>query len=123
MDMRWFSRLIGVLFLVLGVAGFFMENFLGLLHFDLTHNLIHLLVGISGIFASTSTELHVKLFTRGLGIGYVLLALIGFVTPDMLGMMMLHETDHIIHLLVGGLALYMGFISESQNVVKVKKTS
>jgi uncharacterized protein YjeT (DUF2065 family) len=120
MNLRGFARWTGVFFLLLGIAGFFLSNLFGIIHFDLLHNLFHLGVGILGILASTSIFAS-KRFAKGLGLVYMLLGITGFFVPELFGHMMLEMSENLLHLIVGSIALYIGYVVESRSIVKVTR--
>jgi uncharacterized protein YjeT (DUF2065 family) len=120
MNLRGFARWTGVFFLLLGIVGFFFTDLFGIIHFDLIHNLFHLGVGISGILASTSI-LTAKRFAKGLGLVYMLLGITGFFVPELFGHMMLEMSENMLHLVVGSIALYIGYVVESRSVVRVAR--
>ena len=108
MGLKMFARVIGILFLILGVLGFFMKDLLGIIHLDSMHNVIHLAVGILGLLASAQ-EGTSRLFARVLGVVYVLMGIVGFFVPELFGMMHVEWADNVLHLVVGAAALYLGF--------------
>lgn len=119
MGLKWFTSTVGIFFLFLGIIGFFLEDLLGWVHFDLTHNLLHLVVGILGIFAANSVTT-AQLYAKLLGIFYIGVGIIGFFNPEFFGHMMLEMSENILHLVVGAIALYVGYVAESKYAVRSK---
>lgn len=110
MNKKMFSGAAGLIFIILGIMGLFMHDIFGVLHVDQTHNVIHLAVGLAGIWSALG-ETSAKVYTRLFGIFFFLLGAIGFFVPDLFGMMAMKLSDHIFHLLVGVCGLYFGFAS------------
>ena len=108
MKQVWFAKIIGVVFIGLGVFGFFVREAFGM-HFDLVHNLVHMIVGTLAISSIMSGEASVKSFTRLTGIFFALLAAIGLTNPGFLGMMHMEMNENILHLLIGAIGLWLGY--------------
>ena len=112
--------IVGVVFILVGVAGFVMPELLGA-HLSTIHNVIHLVsgalalyLGLKGSYGAAQT------FCRIFGIVYLLLGIAGFFlgTGDdkmwtLLPGMMLGTVDHIIHVALGVVFLIGGFVGSS----------
>jgi len=119
---KTFSMVIGLLFLLIGILGFFFENLLGIFHLDAVHNTVHLAFGILGVLAAAKDSF-AKLFARAVGILYLLAGLIGFFVPELFGLMPVGLSENILHLIIGAIGLYIGFRSETIQVEKLSKTA
>jgi peptidoglycan/LPS O-acetylase OafA/YrhL len=117
-----FAGTVGVLFLLIGTAGFFVDHWNDWIHFDPVHNIVHLVVGAAGVWASSSERRSI-LFAKTVGVIYVLAAVVGFATPGMLGPVHLETSENVLHLVVGALALYAGFTTQTIETVKLKSKS
>ncbi|GIP38924.1 hypothetical protein J31TS4_22040 [Paenibacillus sp. J31TS4] len=106
---RAFARWSGVVFLLLGTIGFFVHHLFGLFHFDTVHNVIHLLIGAWGLWAGTR-EPSAVLYAKLVGIIYLILGSLGFFSPGAFGMMELEMAENLLHLFVGALGTYLGFV-------------
>jgi hypothetical protein len=110
---------VGIVFIVVGLAGFVVPNLLGT-HLSLVHNLIHLVSGAVALYLGLrGTENAARSFCWAFGAVYLLLGVVGFalgtgedrmftVLPDQL---MLGTMDHAVHILLGVLFLVGGFMS------------
>jgi hypothetical protein len=121
----------GILYIALGVLGFLPIEALNplhdaashmrymLLHFAVNelHNIVHLAIGVTGVAAARTPELS-RLWGKGWGIVLVALFLIGIVQaiieglPNdqlLLGLVPLNSPGHMLHLVTGLVALYLGF--------------
>jgi hypothetical protein len=114
-----FAGLVGVLFVLLGIIGFFTHELFGLIHFDITHNIIHLVVGAAGLAAMRTEDTAVK-FAKVLGLVYVALGIIGIMLPNMLGLMHMENAENVMHLIIGVIGLYLGFTAQTIQTVKLK---
>jgi hypothetical protein len=117
MTARVFAQIVGVVLLLLGVLGLLLGDglLLGLVNIDIVEDLIHLITG--GLFA------YVGFGQRDEGVArtvvlvvsaiYLLVGLLGFVVPDMLGLLQHGYTvgDNLIHLTLGILGLAVVFAS------------
>ena len=115
------AQIFGVVFLIIGLAGMFvpggtsmrseMENaplLLGLFPVNLAHNLVHLLFGAWGLVASRRFGAAVT-YARIAGIGYLLLAVLGFFMPELPGLMPIGGYDIWLHLALGIVLSIVGF--------------
>ncbi|GGG04711.1 DUF4383 domain-containing protein [Paenibacillus abyssi] len=109
MAARRFAALVGIVFLLIGVLGFFYNHLFGIFHVDTTHNIIHLVVGVLGIFAA-SHEGYAYRFAQALGIVFMAMAVLGFFIKDLFGLMHVALAENILHFVVGAIALYLGYV-------------
>lgn len=119
--LKKFATVVGFGFLLLGILGFFFENFLGIFHLDTVHNSIHLGIGIWGVLASAKQTYSLH-FTRSIGVLYLALGLLGFISPELFGLMPVGFSENVLHLVVGAIALYFGFRLESNIPRKASNT-
>jgi hypothetical protein len=101
---RVFARTAGWIMLLLGIIGFFVTDLFGLIQFDTTHNIFHLVLGILGIAAGQNVNWS-KLFAQVFGAVYLLLGVIGFFLPEFLGLH-LEATENLLHIILGAWGLY-----------------
>lgn len=114
-----YAQIVGVVLLVIAAVGFIAgeDPLLGVLNIDLQEDLIHLLTGgLLTYVGFTKSEKVVSGVVGILGAVYLLVGVIGFVSPGLLGILS-HDyslLDNIIHLALGvtGLAVY--FMSKSE---------
>jgi hypothetical protein len=123
---QWGALIFGVVFLLVGILGLFVENgmamdadpatsgqLLGIFPVNLLHNVVHLAFGAWGIAASRSTDAS-RLYGRiGAGI-YAALVVLAFISPALFGLVPIGGDDIWLHaLLAAGLA-YVGFAGGAQ---------
>jgi hypothetical protein len=122
-----FARLYGIVFLVVGVAGFIpgltqphvhpnlavqaasgME--LGLFPVNAVHNLVHVLFGAWGLVAARSFDAS-RTYARVVAIVYVLLTILGLIpaTNTAFGLVPIYGHDVWLHALLAAVAAYFGF--------------
>ena len=112
-------KILGVVFLIVGVAGFVVPNLLGA-HLTPAHNLVHLLSGAIAVYLGFAGSLSgAKTFCLVFGLIYLALGLLGLVlgTPpdriwNVLGILHLGTVDHGIHLILGAVFLVGGFFTK-----------
>ena len=85
---------------------------LGLFPVNLLHNIVHLVFGIWGLVAAKSFGSAKQYATVGGGI-YVLLAVLGFVSPDGFGLVPLGGNDIWLHLILGLALLFSGMTAKT----------
>ena len=126
---------LGIVFLLVGVVGFVMPEFLGT-HLSLAHNLVHIISGVLALYFGLSGSVSAaRMFCIIFGIVYGLLGVAGFLLgsaqastiPGMEagtdprlfkvlpGMLELGQVDHVIHLLLGVLFLIGGLSTKPES--------
>lgn len=115
------ALIFGVVFLLVGVIGFFVPNGMGmdadmqtagrvfgLFPVNLLHNLVHLAFGAWGVMASRSFD-GARAFGRIGAAIYALLVVLAFVDPELFGLVPIGGHNIWLHaVLAAGLA-YLGF--------------
>lgn len=115
------ATILGIVFLLVGVAGFAMPGLLGA-HLSLVHNVIHLVSGAISLWLGLKgTPQAAKTFCVVFGAVYLLLGVAGFVAGSGEGRMLnvipgqleLGTMDHIIHVVLGGIYLFGGLATKT----------
>lgn len=104
--------IVSVVLLIVGVLGFFSDPLFGVFAVDPFHNIVHLLTGVLGLLA-IALEWD-QMFAKVFGVVYAVIALLGFFTGGVLGMIMVNTADNVLHLVVALAFLYSGFLSEKE---------
>ncbi|HEY9617228.1 MAG TPA: DUF4383 domain-containing protein [Microcoleaceae cyanobacterium] len=130
---QYFTLTIGIVFLLIGIMGFIpgivqpphaapeevnlaitqgYGYLLGIFPINVLHNIVHLLIGGLGIFASISLG-SARLYSGGLALFYGLLAIMGLFIPTQstLGLIPIFGNDVWLHALTAAIACYFGFIA------------
>jgi uncharacterized protein DUF4383 len=122
-------KILGGVLILVGVVGFFAHNLLGI-HLTPFHNIIHLVTGAIALyfgFAGTSEAAH--MFSRIIGVIYLLLGILGFIIPGMIErILQIHTTtesvnlipDNIVHMLVGAVFTVVGFLRETHPITPIE---
>jgi hypothetical protein len=109
--------ILGVVFVIIGLLGFFMDSpLLGLFEVDTVHNVVHLLSGVVAIAAAAMGESAAKTYAKVFGLVYALVTILGFVMgtdEELLGLMVINANDNYLHLLLAVILLYLGFSKSS----------
>jgi hypothetical protein len=129
MSRRTFARVFGVVFLLVGIAGFvpgitpphshpdvtvdaYLGLELGLFPVNLLHNLVHIAFGIWGLVAGSSYAMS-RIYFRSVAIIYALLAVMGLITAANLhttfGLIPLYGNDVWLHAILAAASAYFGF--------------
>ena len=116
------AKLLGVVFILVGLIGFVSPGFLGT-HLSLAHNLVHLISGALALyFGFAATLSAARLFCIVFGIVYALLGVAGFALGtgddrmfEALAPLGLHlgTMDHLVHILLGVVFLIGGFLTKA----------
>ena len=131
MSTRNFALVFGIVFLLVGIAGFIPGltqplhaehpaveygggQLLGLFPVNALHNGVHILFGLWGIAASRSLGGAVT-YARGVAIIYAVLTIAGFVPSlnTMGGMVPLYGNDIWLHAVLAIVAAYFGWVHRS----------
>jgi len=109
------AQVFGAVFILVGLLGLMMGGYtmsttllLGLFPVNLLHNLVHLGIGGWGMIAAQS-EANAQAFCKIAGVAYVALAVLGFVMPDVFGLIPIGGNDIWLHLVIGVILSYVGF--------------
>ena len=135
MAIRTFALVYGIVFLVVGIAGFIpglvtpyeltdpgltvtsgAGYLFGLFPVNILHNAVHILFGLWGLLAYRS--LHgARGYAKAVAVIYGLLAVMGFIPGLMttFGLVPLHGHDIWLHLLLAAVAAYFGFVARAES--------
>ncbi len=109
---RLYAKIVGVVVLLVGIVGVIAgdpeDGLFGLFNIDIVEDIVHLATGGLLTYAGfAGTNSVVKIVVTALGVTYLLVGVLGFVTPELFGLIP-HEyslADNILHLTLGALAL------------------
>ena len=111
-------KILGVVFLLVGILGFFSPNALGA-HFTAAHNVVHLVSGAVALYLGfAGTLAAAKTFALVFGVVYLGLGVLGLgmgTGPDRMwevGPLDLGQSDHGIHILLGVVFLAGGLFTK-----------
>lgn len=112
--------LFGIVFVIVGLLGFISNPIVGangIFLTDTLHNIVHLLVGVILLVAAKSHSASV-LWLKIFGVVYLLLAVLGFLTPDLLNSIVAANTaDAFLHLVLGIILVWAGWGSKSASMM------
>lgn len=129
MTTRQFALVLGLGFVVAGIAGFFPSDAvpppdlkqthgfghaLGLLPVNTLHNAVHLLFGLLGILASRGMLMSARGYAQLVAVAYALLAILGLLpaTENTFGLIPIYGPDVWLHAVIAVLAGYFGFVAK-----------
>lgn len=112
-------KILGVVFLLVGVAGFASPNLLGA-HLTPPHNVVHIVSGVIALYFGFAGPLSgAKAFSLVFGVVYLALGICGMAFGTgaehtwMVGPLHLAQVDHGIHILLGVVFLAGGLFTKS----------
>ncbi len=112
------AGLFGVVFVLVGILGFFGNPIVGMMGFfetDALHNVVHLLIGVILLLVVVNKPSASSLWLKIVGAVYLLLAILGFLTISgggmLLGLVTMNGADHYLHLVLGIVILLAGFMT------------
>ncbi len=131
MNARMFALVSGVVYLLVGLLGFFINGgtslaatpadaprLLGLFPVNVLHNLVHLAFGLWGVVASRSFG-GAKSYLYGAGVIYLVLAALGYIAPEGFGLVPLGGNDIGLHLFLGLGLLLSGMVTARRDAATV----
>ena len=111
-------KILGVVFLLVGVVGFVAPNLLGA-HLTPAHNAVHIVSGVIALyFGFAGTLSGAKTFSLAFGVVYLALGVLGLALGTgedrmwMLGPLHFGQADHGIHCLLGIIFLAGGLFTK-----------
>ncbi len=112
---RQYARVVGIVVIVVGVLGLLLgsERLLGLFNIDLLEDIVHLVTG--GLMAYVGFALRDNTLARnlvgGLGAVYLLIGVLGFIVPNLFGLLPTgyNLADNLLHLALGFLGIFVGW--------------
>ncbi len=112
------ARVFGIVFLLVGLLGLVTTPFslsggllLGLFPVNALHNLVHLAFGVWGLLAARTSG-GARAYSRTAGIAYLVLTVVGLLTPTGFGLVPLGGHDIWLHAVLGGILTAVGFRDE-----------
>lgn len=124
MDKRNLAYLGGIVFLLIGILGFFNDPVLGLFDVDTMHNLVHIGSGLLGLFLASRGHDSAVLYGKIMAVVYGLVTVVGFIQGEgqLLGLMAINTADHFLHLALTAYFAYIGFGPSSDTKVTVSSS-
>ena len=112
-------KVLGVVFLLVGVAGFASANLMGF-HLGAAHNLVHILSGVAALYFGFAGSLSAaRMFCLIFGVVYLGLGILGMAMGDpamdrmlAIGPLELGTRDHGLHILLGVVFLAGGLFTK-----------
>jgi hypothetical protein len=115
---RKLAWIFAIALIAVGILGFIPGitsggNLLGIFAVDTVHNLIHLVSGIAFLIAVKKSASAAKTVFKVFGVIYGLVAVIGLFQGDtVLGLITTNMADHVLHIVIAAVALFVGFKKE-----------
>ncbi len=113
---RLYARVVGIVVILIGVLGLILgeELLAGAFNIDIVEDIVHLASGallLYAGFAARDAGL-VRNIVGGLGVVYLLVGLLGFVVPDLFGLLPHEYTiyDNLLHLVLGILGIVAAWV-------------
>ena len=112
MTAKMAAIIIGIVFVLVGLLGFFNNPVLGLFEVNAAHNIVHILAGVV-LLAGAYTTLGASMSLKIIGVVYAIIAVLGFfmVTDGMLlGFIAHNAADLWLHVVLAVIILLAGFL-------------
>lgn len=115
MNARTYAKVVGIVIILIGIGGLVLgeKSLLGVLNIDIAEDVVHLVSGgLMAVVGFRGSDSAVRSVVGGLGVVYLLVGVLGFIVPDLFGLLP-HEyetvLDNLIHLTLGVLGIVIGF--------------
>ena len=115
---RQYAQIVGVIIILVGVGGLLLgeRSLFDALNIDVAEDIVHLVTG--GLLAYAGFRLPdlrmVRNIVGGLGVVYVLVGILGFIVPDLFGLLP-HEyspVDNLFHIALGAVNIAVAWFLE-----------
>lgn len=135
---RYFALIYGIVFLVVGIAGFVpglmtpldptdpmvtvngsTGRLFGLFPVNSLHNLVHIVFGVWGLVAYRTLGASIT-YARAVAVVYAILVILGLIpgAHTLFGLVPLYGHDVWLHLVLAAVAAYFGFVAPRAGVEK-----
>jgi len=114
---RTYAKVAGVVIILIGVVGLIAgeEPLFGAVNIEISEDFVHLITG--GLMAAVGFGVRdtavVRTVVGGIGVVYLLVGVLGFVVPDLFGLLPAHGysvVDNMIHLVLGVLGVAVAWL-------------
>ncbi|MEX2273532.1 MAG: DUF4383 domain-containing protein [Vicinamibacterales bacterium] len=136
MTTRTFALVLGVGFIIAGLAGFFptpadppagltqthgFGHALGILPVNTLHNIVHIIFGVLGILASRGSIMSARGYAQFVAVAYGLLVVLGLLpqTNTTFGLIPIYGADVWLHAIIAAAAAYFGFVARDPVAVRI----
>ena len=116
------ATLFGAIYVIVGILGFIPalggsasmadSSLFGVASVNVLHNIVHLVIGLAGL-SGGRTDSGAAAFGKTFGIILLVIGLLGFVQPNLLGILPIGGDDVWIHLITGAILAYVGFTASA----------
>jgi hypothetical protein len=125
------SMLFGIVFICVGILGFFYSGMsmdsemataprlLGVFPVNVAHNVVHILFGIWGVLAARDLG-NARRYCQLSGALYLVLAALGFLLPTTLGFIPIGGNDIALHAVLGLVLTLVGFMATDDEPVPTR---
>ena len=104
--------ILGLVLLLVGVAGFVTGSPLIIFEVNTAHNVVHILSGVVGLWAASSGHAYSRMYLILFGLVYGLVTVLGFATGGVLNFFTVNMADNYLHLAIAAVCLVVGFGSK-----------
>ena len=112
MTAKMAAIVIGIVFVLIGLLGFFNNPVLGLFEVNVAHNIVHILAGVV-LLAGAYTTLGASMALKIIGVVYAIIAILGFFMVSdgmLLGFIAHNPADLWLHVALAVVILLAGFL-------------
>ena len=120
MTAKLISKILGAVFIAVGILGFIPNPIVsstGLFVTDAAHNAVHLVTGVAFLIFASLENSKATMFLKVFGVVYLAVGVLGLVLSGgaeqfhLLGMIHMNALDNYLHLFLGAAILGLGFFT------------
>ena len=123
---RTYAGVVGVVVILIGVVGLLLgeQSLLGLVNIDIVEDIVHLATGglLAYVGLGQRDEGLARSVVGGLGVVYLLVGVLGFIIPMLLGLLPhgYSIVDNIIHLALGAAGIAIALASQGGTTARAE---
>ncbi len=109
---KLWAQIIGVVLLLVGILGFFMNPLFGF-QVNTLHNVVHLVTGAIFAWAGFSKGAPTKATNKWLGVVYILVGIVGFFNISAINSLLaINSADNWLHIVIGVVSAAIGWFAK-----------
>lgn len=114
--LRQIIAAIGAVFVIVGVLGFFADQYLlSIFEVNTIHNIVHIISGVVALASALGSERLSRIYAQVFGIVYLAVFMLGLILGgDLFGLFQVNAADSVLHAVLGVILVVLGFLPTFQ---------
>lgn len=106
------ATIVGAVLTIIGIWGFFSGGSVLGFQVNVLHNLIHLVLGLLGLYFGLMASDNAKGYNKWVGVIYIVVALLAWLVAPIAALIVANAADNWLHLVLGVVMAGVGFFAE-----------